>query len=86
MNTDFESSAKFGEAFKSLQCLDLTIEELDLSVRNYNFLKRENIHHLEQLLAMSMDDLINICARRAYSEIVERLQHFNEQMESNKKL
>lgn len=40
--------------------LDKQIEDLDLSVRSYNCLKRAGIHSVRQLLDFSEDDLLNI--------------------------
>ena len=40
--------------------LDKQIEDLDLSVRSYNCLKRAGIHSVRQLVDYSEDDLLNI--------------------------
>ncbi len=40
--------------------LDLQIEEMDLSVRSYNCLKRAGIHSVRQLVDFSENDLLNI--------------------------
>ena len=40
--------------------LEMTIEELDLSVRSYNCLKRAGIHSVRQLVEFSENDLLNI--------------------------
>ena len=40
--------------------LDRQVEELDLSVRSYNCLKRAGIHNLRQLVEYSENDLLNI--------------------------
>lgn len=40
--------------------LDKQVEELDLSVRSYNCLKRAGIHSLRQLVDLSENDLLNI--------------------------
>jgi len=40
--------------------LDKLVEELDLSVRSYNCLKRAGIHSLRQLVDLSENDLLNI--------------------------
>ena len=52
-----QNSVKFGELHKNLVGLDLTTEELDLPVRVYNYLKRAGIDNLQQLLAISYDEL-----------------------------
>ena len=40
--------------------LDKQIEDLDLSVRSYNCLKRAGIHSVRQLVEYSENDLLNI--------------------------
>ena len=40
--------------------LDKQIEDLDLSVRSYNCLKRASIHSVRQLVEFSENDLLNI--------------------------
>ena len=40
--------------------LDKKIEDLDLSVRSYNCLKRAGIHSVRQLVEFSENDLLNI--------------------------
>ena len=40
--------------------LDKQIEDLDLSVRSYNCLKRAGIHNVRQLVEFSENDLLNI--------------------------
>ncbi len=40
--------------------LDKKIEDMDLSVRSYNCLKRAGIHSVRQLVEFSENDLLNI--------------------------
>ena len=40
--------------------LEMTIEELDMSVRSFNCLKRAGIHSVRQLVEFSENDLLNI--------------------------
>ena len=56
--------------------LDLTIEELDLSVRAYNCLKRSNINTLCDLMSMTEDDLIRVrnLGRKSAEEILGKLR------------
>ncbi len=51
------------------------IEELDLTVRTYNCLKRSNIHTVSQLLALSKAELLGIrnFGPQNYTEVRERL-------------
>jgi DNA-directed RNA polymerase alpha subunit len=78
MSIDFDRNVKFSEIFKELQGIDLTVEELDLSVRSCNFLKRAEIHSLQQLLSMSLDDLTIINDKRSYMEIIEKLRKLSD--------
>lgn len=56
----------------------ISIEELELSVRAYNCLKRANIHSLGELLKLSYDDLMNIknFGKKSADEVIERLRQF----------
>jgi len=56
----------------------ISIEELELSVRAYNCLKRANIHSLGELLKLSYDDLMNIknFGKKSADEVMERLRQF----------
>ena len=53
----------------------LSIEELELSVRAYNCLKRANINSLGELLSLSYNELMNIknFGRKSADEVLERL-------------
>jgi len=56
----------------------ITIEELELSVRAYNCLKRASINSMGELLKKSENDLLNIknFGKKSSDEVVERLRHF----------
>lgn len=56
----------------------MTIEELELSVRAYNCLKRASINSMSELLKKSEHDLLNIknFGKKSSDEVVERLRHF----------
>lgn len=53
----------------------LTIEDMDLSVRSTNCLKRAGINNIEELCAMSEDDLLNVrnLGRKCVEEIKDKL-------------
>ena len=42
------------------EVLNRSVEELELSVRSYNCLKRASIHSVRQLVEFSENDLLNI--------------------------
>ncbi|MDR1168399.1 MAG: DNA-directed RNA polymerase subunit alpha [Heliobacteriaceae bacterium] len=56
----------------------MTIEELELSVRAYNCLKRASINSMQELLRKSEHDLLNIknFGKKSSDEVIERLHHF----------
>jgi DNA-directed RNA polymerase subunit alpha len=61
------------------------IEELDLSVRAYNCLKRASINSLEELLIKSEHDLLNIknFGKKSSDEVIERLHAFGLKLKPN---
>lgn len=56
----------------------ISIEELELSVRAYNCLKRASINSMAELLKKSENDLLNIknFGKKSSDEVIERLLHF----------
>ena len=56
----------------------ITIDELELSVRAYNCLKRASINSMAELLQKSEHDLLNIknVGKKSSDEVIERLRHF----------
>jgi DNA-directed RNA polymerase subunit alpha len=58
---------------------NITIEDLELSVRAFNCLKRANINSIPELLLKSEADLLNIknFGKKSSDEVIERLQVFN---------
>ena len=55
--------------------LDMTIEELDLSVRSYNCLKRAGIQTVQDLAAKSEDDMMKVrnLGKKSLKEVKEKL-------------
>ena len=55
--------------------LDMTMEELDLSVRSYNCLKRAGIQTVQDLAAKSEDDMIKVrnLGKKSLKEVKEKL-------------
>ena len=53
----------------------MTIEELDLSVRSFNCLKRAGINTVEDLINKSEDDMMKVrnLGRKSLEEVVEKL-------------
>jgi DNA-directed RNA polymerase subunit alpha len=55
--------------------LEMTIEELDLSVRSFNCLKRANINTVEDLIAKTQDEMIKVrnLGRKSLEEVEHKL-------------
>ena len=58
--------------------VSITIEDLELSVRAYNCLKRASINSMAELLKKSEHDLLNIknFGKKSSDEVVEKLRNF----------
>lgn len=56
--------------------LEMTIEELDLSVRSFNCLKRAGINTVEDLINKSEEDMMKVrnLGRKSLEEVVNKLQ------------
>lgn len=55
--------------------LEMTIEELDLSVRSFNCLKRAGINTVEDLISKSEDDMMKVrnLGRKSLEEVIQKL-------------
>ena len=55
--------------------LEMTIEELDLSVRSFNCLKRAGINTVEDLISKSEDDMMKVrnLGRKSLEEVINKL-------------
>ena len=55
--------------------IELTIEELDLSVRSFNCLKRANINTVEDLISKTEDDMMKVrnLGRKSLEEVINKL-------------
>ncbi len=56
--------------------LEMTIEELDLSVRSYNCLKRAGINTVEELANKSEDDMMKVrnLGKKSLEEVIQKLE------------
>ncbi len=59
--------------------LDMTIEELDMSVRSYNCLKRAGINTVQELTQRTEEDMMKVrnLGRKSLEEVVEKLNELN---------
>ena len=64
------------ESVSSVEEPSITIDELELSVRAYNCLKRASINSMAELLKKSEHDLLNIknFGKKSSDEVVEKLR------------
>jgi len=55
--------------------LEMTIEELDLSVRSFNCLKRANINTVEDLISKTQDEMMKVrnLGRKSLEEVINKL-------------
>ncbi|MGP1410186.1 MAG: DNA-directed RNA polymerase subunit alpha [Peptoanaerobacter stomatis] len=65
--------------------LEMTIEELDLSVRSYNCLKRANINTVEQLTAKSEDEMMKVrnLGKKSLEEVIQKLHELGFTLKSS---
>ncbi len=60
---------------KKEKVLEMTIEELDLSVRSYNCLKRAGINTVEDLISRTEEDMMKVrnLGRKSLEEVLQKL-------------
>jgi DNA-directed RNA polymerase subunit alpha len=63
------------EEDKKEKFIEMTIEELDLSVRSYNCLKRAGINTVQELTERSMDDMMKVrnLGKKSLEEVEQKL-------------
>lgn len=79
-----EASTEFEKSI-----MDMPIEELDLSIRLYNTLKRAQIYTIGDLIKQSSEDMMgnyDRIGRRSYEEAIEKLKQNKEVLEKLKKM
>ena len=64
------------EEDKKTRILEMTIEDMELSVRSYNCLKRANIHTVEDLTKKTEDDMLKVrnLGKKSLDEVIFKLQ------------
>jgi DNA-directed RNA polymerase subunit alpha len=65
--------------------MEMTIEELDLSVRSYNCLKRAGINTVEELIQKSEEDMIKVrnLGRKSLEEVDNKLKELGLEFRSS---
>ena len=63
------------EETKKEKVLEMTIEELDLSVRSFNCLKRAGIDTVEDLTSKTEEDMIKVrnLGKKSLEEVIQKL-------------
>lgn len=58
--------------------LEKSIEEMELSVRSYNCLKRANIHTVEDLTKKTVDDMLKVrnLGKKSLDEVIQKLASY----------
>ncbi len=71
----FEIAMDKGDEKKD-KVLEMTIEELDLSVRSYNCLKRAGINSVQELCSRTEEEMMKVrnLGRKSLEEVVEKLE------------
>lgn len=61
---------------KAQKVMEMSVEDLDLSVRSYNCLKRANIHTVADLTRRTEDDMLKVrnLDRKSLEEVVKKLE------------
>ena len=70
------------EEDKKEKVLEMTVEELDLSVRSYNCLKRAGINTVEELTNKTSDDMMKVrnLGRKSLEEVLAKLNELGLQL------
>ena len=73
------------EEDKQQKVLEMNIEDMDLSVRSYNCLKRAGIHTVEDLTKRSEDDMLKVrnLGRKSLDEVIGKLHSYGLDLKSN---
>lgn len=73
------------QANPKTQILEMNIEDMDLSVRSYNCLKRANIHTVEDLTKKTEDDMLKVrnLGRKSLDEVIAKLHSYGLGLKSN---
>ena len=73
------------EEDKQQKVLEMNIEDMDLSVRSYNCLKRAGIHTVEDLTKRSEDDMLKLrnLGRKSLDEVIGKLHSYGLDIKSN---
>lgn len=73
------------EEDKQQKVLEMNIEDMDLSVRSYNCLKRAAIHTVEDLTKKTEEDMLKVrnLGRKSLDEVINKLHSYGLDLKSN---
>lgn len=73
------------EEDKQMKVMEMTIEDLDLSVRSYNCLKRAGIQTVEDLTRKSEDDMLKVrnLGKKSLDEVIKKLEDLGLSLRNN---
>lgn len=71
---------------KQQQVLAMAIEDMDLSVRSYNCLKRANIHTVEDLTRKTEEEMLKVrnLGRKSLDEVILKLESYGLSLEKRR--
>lgn len=69
---------KPSQAKQEMKIREMNIEDMDLSVRSYNCLKRANIHTVDDLTKKTVDDMLKVrnLGRKSLDEVIAKLNSY----------
>ncbi len=69
---------KPSQAGQEMKMREMNIEDMDLSVRSYNCLKRANIHTVDDLTKKTVDDMLKVrnLGRKSLDEVIAKLNSY----------
>ena len=81
---DVEIMVEKGDSSKE-KVLEMTIDELDLSVRSFNCLMRASIHTVEDLISKSEEEMMKVrnLGRKSLEEVIAKLNSLGFSLRSN---
>lgn len=64
---------------KAHKILEMSVEDMDLSVRSYNCLKRAGINTVEDLIKKTEEDMLKVknLGRKSLDEVIHKLESYN---------
>lgn len=76
---------KDDEKTEQSKILEMTIDDMDLTVRSYNCLKRANLNTVEDLIKKSKDDMLKVknLGSKSLEEVIKKLESYGLSLRSD---